>query len=564
MSRSRQPGPRRPKSSRPLLRPTAGQGGRSGLAALQEGVNLHRSGRLDAARSTYESVLRHEPNQPDALHLLGIIHHQQGGHEKAADLIRRAMSADRANAAYANSLGSVLLALGRTDQARAAFRQALDRQPGYAEAYTNLGNVDMREDRVDAAIAAYRRALQHRPDYPEAHNNLGAALARAGDSATAEASYRAALALRPGYASAWANLGQCLTDQGRFEEALDSLDRAVALQIDHPDAHANRGICLLTLGRFREGWREYEWRWRTASFSSPRRDLGKPAWDGSDLAGRTLFLQAEQGIGSAIQFARYAPLAAATGGQVILECRDPLKRLFETLKQPSTVRDQAAVTIVTREDPSLPPIDVQATLMSLPGLMGTDAGTIPADVPYLVADGAEMAEWQHRLHKVIGTDLARRRRVGIVWSGNPEHANDRNRSMPASALAPLAANPAVHLYSLQVGPRAGDVRDLPADAVTDLSADLGDFAATAAVIMALDLVISVDTAVAHLAGALARPVWLLVPAVPEWRWQRDREDSPWYPTMRLFRQRTLGDWPELISRVAAALERLPAADGGVP
>jgi hypothetical protein len=300
-------------------------------------------------------------------------------------------------------------------------------------------------------------------------------------------------------------------------------------------------MLLLLLGRLREGFAEYEWRWRMPGFATPRRAFAQPMWTGDALAGRTLLVHAEQGLGSAIQFARYVELAA-TGGRVLLECRRPLQRLFaQSLARPG---GPAAGVVVKGEE--LPPFDCHAPLMSLPHLLGTTLETIPARVPYLAARPDDVAAWRERLASAL------RPRIGLVWAGDANHENDHNRSMPPQFLAPLADAPAA-FFSLQV-PARGELSPVfPAGSVIDLAPALGDFAETAAVIANLDLVISVDTAVAHLAGALARPVWLLLPYVPEWRWLLERDDSPWYPTMRVFRQRKAGDWRGLVDHLAGVL-----------
>ncbi|HOT84086.1 MAG TPA: glycosyltransferase family 9 protein, partial [Candidatus Defluviicoccus seviourii] len=292
-----------------------------------------------------------------------------------------------------------------------------------------------------------------------------------------------------------------------------------------------------------DGWREYEWRWRVPGFTTPARSFAAPAWDGAPLAERTLFVHAEQGLGSAIQFVRYVPLVAAQGGRVVLECQPPLKRLFEgALASPNGPVAQ----LIVKGD-ALPAFDVHAPLMSLPHLLRTKLATVPARVPYLTAPADACARWAERLAS------APRPRVGLTWAGNRNHPNDRNRSLAADALASLVRAGAASFFSLQVGQAEGTAA-FPAGTVTDLAPALTDFAETAAVISGLDLVISVDTAVAHLAGALAKSCWLLLPEPAEWRWLVRREDSPWYPTFRLFRQRARGDWVDVVARVTAALK----------
>jgi tetratricopeptide (TPR) repeat protein len=509
---------------------------------LAEAVDRHRRGLLDEAAALYKRVLAMRPNQPDALHLLGRIADAKGEAAGALMLIDRAIAADGHTAAFHVSRGSVLLSLGRADEAKHALQQALRLDPNSAEAHNTLGNALLRSGERNAAVECYRRALAIRPQYAEAHNNLGSALRALGRLDEGETELRYAIELRPGYASALANLGLVLQER-RYSEALEAYDEAIAADPAHAAARGNRAMLLLLLGRLREGFAEYEWRWSMPGFATPRREFPQPMWTGDALAGRTLFVHAEQGLGSAIQFVRYAGLAAAKGGRLLLECQRPLQRLFaHSLARPG---GPAAGVVVKGEE--LPAFDCHAPLMSLPHLLGTTLDTIPGEVPYLTARREDIAAWRERLAGVP------RPRVGLVWAGNANHENDNNRSMPAQFLSPLVANTRATFFSLQVPAARDAVTAFPAGSIVDLAPDLGDFAETAAVIANLDLVISVDTAVAHLAGALARPVWLLLPYAPEWRWLLDRDDSPWYPTMRLFRQGKAGDWESLVERVTEVL-----------
>ncbi len=508
-------------------------------ARLAEAVAAHRRGRLDVAEPIYRDILRQAPDHSDALHLLGLVAHQKGDQAEAIRLIGRALRLNPANAAYANSLGLALLAQGRADKAEEAFARALGLDPALAEAHNNLGNARMRSGNSDGAIAAYQRAIAIRSDYAEAHANLAAALRKAGELAAARAAAERALAIRPDYVGALCTLGLIRHEQGEYEAALAVYDRAMALDPLHATARANRATLLLLLGRMEEGWREYEWRWRAQGFTTKARDFGRPGWDGSDLAGRTILIHAEQGLGSAIQFVRYVPLVAARGGRVILECQPPLARLFGSLV------GRGAEALVCKGE-ALPEFAVHAPLMSLPRLLGTTLATIPNHVPYLTVEEQMGTFWRERLAHLPEP------RVGLVWAGNPNHANDRNRSLPARLLAPLLARPGLSFVDLQVGAAASERAQLPEGALAS-PGELGDFADTAATVAALDLVISVDTAVAHLAGALAKPVWILLPFVGEWRWLEERPDTPWYPTMRLFRQQRPGDWEGVVDAVGQAL-----------
>ena len=509
---------------------------------LAEGVDRHRRGLLDEAAALYGRVLEASPEQPDALHLLGRIEEARGDPHQALALIERAIAASGQVSAFHASRGAVLLSLGRAEDAAHSLRQALSLDPRSAEATNVLGNAMLALAKPEEAIEYYQRALALRLRYPEAHNNLGSTLRAMGRLEEAEAELASAIALRPSYASALANLGLVLQERARYDEALEMYDRAIAADPAHAAAHGNRSMLLLLLGRLREGFVEYEWRWRMPGFATPLRAFPQPMWDGGDLGRLTLLIHAEQGLGSAIQFVRYAASLAARGDRVVIECRQPLHRLFKF----SLGRPDGRLTVF-RKGESLPPFECHAPLMSLPHLLGTTLPTIPAMLPYLSALPADIAAWRERLAS------APRPRIGLVWAGNRKHENDHNRSMPARLLAPLIASAGASFFSLQVPAAPADLAALPSGRVRDLAPALGDFADTAAVIENLDLVVSVDTAVAHLAGALGRPAWLLLPYVPEWRWLLDREDSPWYPTMRLFRQHSAGDWRGVVERVRVAL-----------
>lgn len=523
-----------------------------GQARLLEAFRRHQAGDLQAAAQGYERILKTQPRNDNVLNLLGAIHHKTGKHTRALALIRKAIAINDREPFYYNNLGATLLALGQVDEAAASLRRAHALDPENAEALNNLGNALVRLKKPEEAETCYRQALALRPGYAVAHNNLGSALRVLGRPEEACASYRSALEAKPRYASALSNLGRVRHEMGYYDEALDLYDRALAIDPAAADAHANRAIVLLQMGRFEEGWDEYEWRWRTSGFATLRRDFRQPPWDGGDLGGRTILLHAEQGLGSAIQFVRYASMVAACGGRVVLECKKPLFRLFSSLRTGS----DAPVSHLVIKGEKIPTFDVHAPLMSLPRLLKTRLDTIPAPIPYLSADDTIVEKWRDRLAR------RGRRKIGLVWAGNPQHENDRNRSMPASALIPLVQRDGDSFFSLQVGPQAAELAALPAGAVVDLAPDLDDFADTAALIANLDLVIAVDTAVAHLAGAMGRPVWLLVPHVAEWRWLRNREDTPWYPIMTLFRQTAPGDWDGVIRRVRDRLDLLvpsPAA-----
>jgi hypothetical protein len=372
-----------------------------------------------------------------------------------------------------------------------------------AVAFHDLGSALGDAGQIDESIAAYRQAIQIDPNYAEAHRNLGVTLLRAGQIAESTAATLDALRLKP-------------------EDA---------------EAHWSYSINLLAQGDFVRGWPEYEWRWRRKTFTSPARNFSQPQWEGGNLKGRTILLHAEQGLGDTIQFVRYVPMVAERGGRVILNCQPGLERLFSQM--PSIQQ------IVTTGE--MPPFDVHCPLMSLPLAFKTNLTSIPASIPYLKTDPVLAKAWKDRLEPE-STGY----RIGLVWAGSAIHRRDRDRSIPLAQFATLAEVTNAVFFSLQKGPGS---KDIPSSglAIRDFTSEFSDFTDTAAFLDCLDLVITVDTAVAHLAGAMGKAAWVLLPFSPDWRWLLAREDSPWYPTMRLFRQRSLGDWSAPIGQLVEAL-----------
>jgi TPR repeat/Glycosyltransferase family 9 (heptosyltransferase)/Tetratricopeptide repeat len=353
--------------------------------------------------------------------------------------------------------------------------------------------------------------------------------------------YRQAIALKPEYPEAYSNLGNALRDSGRLDEAIISYRQAIALKPNYAEAHGNLATALLLWGDFKSDFKEYEWRWKCANFLSPFRNFAQPRWDGGALETRTLLLYTEQGFGDALQFIRFLPLAAQHGGRIIVLCQTELQRLFRTMP----VRCQ----VIAQNDP-VPDFDLHCPVLSLPFIFGTTLGNVPNIVPYLYADGQDAKKWQQRLDDHLPN--MKMGKVGLVWAGNLKP--NRNRSMELQCLAPLGQVPGVRFFSLQKGEASAQAKIPPAGMeLVDWTDQLTDFADTAAMIADLDLIITIDTAVAHLAGAMGKPVWTMLPFNPDWRWLLEREDSPWYPTMRLFRQSTRGDWDSVIKQVTDAL-----------
>jgi tetratricopeptide (TPR) repeat protein len=571
------------------------------------GILRKQQARLAAAAGCFRQALRHRPDYVEALNNLGTTLRALGEPAQAEPLLRRALALRPDSPELHNNLGLVLRDLGREAAALVAFADALAQNPEFFEARRSLAGTlvtagrhaeaasclqtlvaqqpqdiparlalaaALRESgaaeaalaqadaalalapdsepaqqargeclrklgRAEEAEALFRALVQARPQDPDAWNDLGNPLRELGRLDDSAACYRRALALRGNFPEAHANLGNVLKDLGRVEAARASLAAALRQRPDYAEAHFNLATLHLLAGEWEPGWRAWEWRFRC--YKTPPATL--PRWDGAPLAGRTLLVQGEQGLGDTIQFARLATLAAVDG-PVVLQVDRSLLRLFTTL---------AGVTAVVAADAPPPPAALHCPLMSLPLALRITPAALPAAVPYLHAAPAAAAAWRARVASLPGM------RVGLVWAGNPAYPNDRHRSMPLAALAPLAL-PGVQLVSLQKHAAGAPAPSPPTSMVLhDWTDELSDFSDTAALMAALDLVISVDTAAVHLAGALGRPVWLLNRFDTCWRWMLGRDDSPWYPTLRQFRQPSPGDWDSPVCQARAALAQLVAA-----
>jgi tetratricopeptide (TPR) repeat protein len=421
------------------------------------------------------------------------------------------------------------------------YRAAIATDPGDAVAHNLLGIVLQQQGDFAGALGEIEQALSLKPDYAQGFNNRGIVRQAQGKIAEAMEDYRRAIALKPTFAKAQVNLGSALEREARLGEALACYEAAIALEPDYAEAQWNRALVLLALGRFAEGWSAYEWRWRIPASEADRRDFAVPSWDGRDLTGRTLLIHGEQGLGDNIQFARYASLAAARGARVVFECAPPLARLFGNL---------AGVDEALPRGAALPEFDAQIPLLSLPRLFGTTLDTVPAHVPYLHPPAAALRRWGDWLKGLP------RPHVGLAWRGSGLMARDP-RPIPLEAILSIFADSAASLICLQPG--SGDELAGFGNRVVNPAADpklgreaFADLAETAALVAGLDYVISIDTLAAHLAGALGRPVLMLLPFAAAWRWLERRADSPWYPTMRLLRQ----SWPDDWRSVVNALHRL--------
>jgi tetratricopeptide (TPR) repeat protein len=577
----------------------------SRIAPIDLAWQHHSAGRLEQAEAIYRQILAREPRHADALHLLGLVAYQRGQLDQAIQLLRQAIDANPSVAAYFSNYGQFLLARGRREEAVAALQQAVRLDPNHTPAYLGLGNALQAMDQYEPSAAAYREALRIDPNIAEAWSNLGSCLCAAGKHPEAVDALEKATGLRPDFAQAWinlatalrlagkperavdagrkavalqpahpaallalgsalqaagqideaallfgkavalqpglstarVNLGSALWKQGHSQQAMESLNRAIQLNPSDASAHYHRALALLSLGQYDQGWAEYEWRFRDPELIAAQPQLAGPRWTGEDISGKTILIYCEQGLGDAIQFVRFLPLVALRSAKIILQCSPLLVRLFRSLP--------GIAQVISRDEPP-PPYDLQAPLMSLPFILRI-GGSIPNKVPYLHAEAPHVRQWAQRL-AASGTKV----KIGVAWAGNPNHVDDRNRSIPFASFAKLFDIDATWV-SLQKGAMAKDAAGHPR--LLDWTEELSDFEDTAALIENLDLVISVDTAVVHVAAALGKPTWVLLPYVAHWGWLRETENSPWYPTIRLFRQRAPREWSHVLSCVREALSR---------
>jgi tetratricopeptide (TPR) repeat protein len=575
-------------------------------AAFDEALLVQRQGNASAAEQLYRAVLGRNPDHSGALHQLSLLCLGRDEFDEAARLLRRSIAREPNVAGAHNNLGIALTRLDRPAEAVAHFQKAIELEPSRAETWYSLGRAQqvlgrfaearecyerataLRPDYVEAndalavllapsdpeqALACFRRAIAARPGYADGHNNMGILLHALGRHEEAVASYRQALALKPDHADAHNNLGLSLRDLNRHEESLRCFELAQAIEPGHVDAHVNEALVRLALGDYAAGWKEYVWRLHTANFSKGKKRPAQPLWLHQwDISGKTILLHGEQGLGDTIQFARFVPRVAALGAKVILAVQRPLTALMASLQGVSVIRGQG--------DP-VPPFDAFCPLPSLPLAFKTTLEAIPADVPYLSVPADRLVKWRPVLDGLAdipakwtpvrqqehapdeesrvrsdsnGTERALRPRVGLMWTRGAASPQDR-RSLPLRLLLPLLELRDIQFVALQKELPDGEAALLQSTGVPSfLGERLADLADTAAIIAMLDLVITIDTSIAHVAGALGKPTWVLLPFSADWRWLRDRSDSPWYPTARLFRQPAPGDWENVVRQVAKALQ----------
>ena len=534
---------------------------------FEQAIQHHQVGQLEQAKRKYQEILDTNPQHADSSHLLGLVEYQYGNYVKAIEHIQQAVlispeqpvflnnlgnvlkemgELDRSVQAYQqalevapedaeihNNLGVTLKEMGELDRSVQAYQQALEINPQYAEAHNNLGNVLKEMDRLDESLHAYQQALKINPQFVEGYYNIGVFFQEQRKVKESAQAYQKAIQIQPDYVEAHINLGVVLREQVRLKESIQAHQKAIQIQPDYEEAHINLAITFLLQGQLTAGWKEFEWR------RSRKRDFKRPLWDGTPLNGKSILIYAEQGFGDTIQFVRYIDLLPDANTIIIVVCQPELKTLFKSINRIDT--------LVTKGE-DIPDSDVHVPLLSLPYMFNTTLDTIPARIPYLYLN----PEADSVFHLGDSHDL----KIGIVWAGRPTHANDNNRSIDLKWFKCLLDIRNCEFFSLQVGEHREDIKQHGYHhTIKDLGKQFTDFHHTASAILQLDLVISVDTAVAHLAGALGKPVWTLLPFVPDWRWMLDRSDSPWYPSMTLFRQKETGDWSPVFEQLRLALTR---------
>jgi tetratricopeptide (TPR) repeat protein len=515
------------------------------VALLRQADDALLDGAPEQARQICLAILRRSPDDPHALSLMANIAADLRQVEDGLRWADRAIAADPEAAAPHYSVGRLWELAGQPDRAEASYRQVLSLDPNHAKAHNNLGCVLSLQGKLDEALACYRQALQLHPEQPEANQNYAAMTSDAGAQEVAIQGYLRQMQRDPTDARAFNNLANIYSGLGRNREAMAILEQAIALDPNRAEAHYSRSLLLLSEGNYAAGWEEYEWRWRLDNpLSAPGRRFAQPMWDGRDLGDGALLMHGELALGESLQFVRYARLAAARCGSVIFECAPRLRSLLLGVE---------GVGQITTPGEALPPFAAHIPLFGLPRVFGTTLQNIPWNGPYIPADPGRVEKWR----PLIESAGKARFRVGLVWSGNPQNPYNRDRSIALAALAPVQKVPGVAFYSLQKGEGAANAGLQPAPmSLIDLTAHERDFLDTVAFIRHLDLVITVDTMISALAGAMGARVWVLLNRVPDWRHHLERSDNPWYPTMRLYRQTRGGEWEDVVDRVADDLRQL--------
>ncbi len=509
------------------------------------GLVLKDQGKLAEAVACYEKAIGLKHDMIEAHNNLGVAFHYQRKLDKSIDCYRKALNIKPHTPEVHNNMGNALKDMGKFEEAIACYEKTVKIKPDYAEAWFNMGNTCHDMNEPNNAASCFQKALEIKPDYAEAYFNMGNVYHELDRISEAINCYRKVLQLKPEYTDAYDNMGKAYQDMGKLEAALSCYENTLRIEPENADAHFDRSLVLLLNGNFKKGWQEYEWRFLRSEWKRTYPyHFNKPHWDGSSFSGKRLFIHSEQGLGDTIHFIRYLPMVKSLGGAVIFEAKKPLLNLFQDFPGIDELLEWSSVKKADTK------FDFYLPLLSIPYIFGTTKQTIQAKVPYIYADPGAIEYWRDYM-KEPGF------KVGLVWAGSPTNNDDRNRSCELKNFFPLSQIPEVQLYGLQKGADAAQVNGLPENmTVTNLGEKFKDFSDTAGVIENLDLVISVDTATAHLAGAMGKPIWTLLPFAPDWRWMLNRETTPWYPTMRLFRQPNRGNWEAVFQQVELELRKL--------
>ncbi len=511
-----------------------------------DAVQHHMAGRLPEAEELYLKILMVPPIQSEASYNLGLLYQTSGRMLEAIAAYQKAVTLRQDHVDALNNMGTAFQALGAMDQAIEIYHKAIAIKPEHETTYCNLGVALKEKQKLELSDVSYERAVTLKPTYDWAYANRSAVLVELDRNEEAIEASRRALELHKDMPMALFNLGTALRAENRYEEAEQALRRAVEVNPDFVEGHFTLGQTLLHLGKYEDGWREYEWRWRLAQYSwlkSLHGNFTQPRWEGEDIAGKTLLVYAEQGLGDALQYVRYLPLLAAkTGAKIIFAVHRQLLRLFGQFE---------ALTVIALDQSPLPPFDFHSPLLSLPRILQTTEATIPRDVPYVKADPALVGHWRAR----IGAEG--KKKVGIVWAGNPDQNGDRLRSPQLATVMPFFDVPGIQFIALQMGPGRKELEHIKLPgSVLDLGLEIADFSDTAAIMDNLDLMISSCTAPLHLAAAMGVRTWGVIPFSPHFLWQSDRLDNPWYPSLTLYRQSKAGDWSDLVEAVCRDLRSL--------
>lgn len=509
---------------------------------LAQAKRLRQQGEFAVAQALCLDVLNVRPDDVDALALLIGLAADERQIEVGLRWVQRALDANPNSVPVYYALGQLWETAEQFAKAEAAYRRTTELDPLHAKAHNNLGCMLHTQGRLDEALLSYQRALQVEPDQPEALRNSALISGQGDDLRVAMSGFEQRIRANPQDAMAHYQLAQIYMNFGRSDEALAGLDQAIRLDPNQAEFHFSRAQTLLKLGRYPEGWRAYQWRWQIGRFNAPMQRFSQPCWSGTELPQGTLLIHGETGFGDMFQFVRYATCAAQRCQTVVVECQPALMQL---------VAKVSGVSRVVAQGGELPAFDAHIPLISLPAVFATDISSIPWSGPYIAADPDLLQDWAHRLSKQNSGEL----KVGLVWSSNPKNMGQQERSVPLSLLPPLVQLEGVQFFSLQKDASPAHFTDpLQGMRFVDMTADIADFSDTAALLTQLDLVVSVDTAVAHLAGAMGVPVWVMLPFSADWRHHQDRDDNPWYPSMRLFRQTSAGDWGPVLQRLAREIQ----------